>query len=380
LIFDIAILGAGASAIMCARELKKVCLIDKNSQIGEKIKISGGGSCNFTNMNLKPDNYLGDKVFIKKVFDKFSNRDLIDFLKSKNLEFVNRKNSQLFCKNGSSDILNIFKRDIKNRKLYLNEQIIDVEFKKNLFEIKTDKKIIKSKYLVVASGGLSYSKIGATDIGYKIAKKFGHSVNRLNPALVGFTIQPKEAWFKLLSGVSLRASVRVGDKLFRDNILFTHKGLSGPAILNASLYWQKGEVEINFLNGEKLEKYLQNPNKQLVSSLPFSKNFIKIFLEQIGIKDKKIANLSSEELTKLKTLESYRFAPAGNFGYQRAEVTKGGIDTSEISEHFESLKQKNLFFIGEVLDVTGELGGYNFQFSFSSGVICGKYISLLLKT
>ncbi len=358
---DIVIIGAGASGLFLGSLLKKNYLIlEHNREIGAKIKVSGGGKCNITNKILSTSNYRGDNKFIKEIFKNFDNKDLLNWLRENNLEVKELKKNQYFF-SSSEVLLNFFKKKVKNIKT--NIEVLDVE-KQDYFIIKTNKGDIKAKKLVIASGGISFKKLGASDIGYKIAKKFTHNIITPKPALVGLTTQPSENWFKKLSGISFKAQVRVDKKIFNQEILFSHKGITGPAILNASLWWDRGFIEISFL--KNIEKYLKNPNKQISTQLPLPKRFVKEFLNVINLEDKKVKFLSKEEIKKLKLLENYKFAPAGTFGFERAEVTKGGVDTLEIGFDMQSKIIKNLYFIGEVLDVTGELGGYNFQWAFSS--------------
>ena len=339
MIYDVIIIGAGASGLMAASKLrdKTVCIIDANEKIGAKIKVSGGGKCNITNKFMGHKYFLGDEKFVQQTLSQFNEKDLLRFLNQNgvnpNLDPKIVKGTY-FC-NNSSEVINMFTTLTKHCKFKLGTKVTNVDFDKlkNLFIIDTSIGKIESKQLIVASGGLSYPVIGASDIGFEIAKKFGHSINRLDPALVGFTVQKDQFWFKELSGLSVDVKIKVLDKEVIGKMLFTHKGCSGPAILTTSLYWKKGNISIDFL-----------PNKD--SYLP------KRFKQQIK-------NLDID-------LHNYVMAPAGNFGYTKAEVTKGGINISEINENFESKLQKNLYFIGEVLDVTGELGGYNFQWAFAS--------------
>jgi len=338
MIFDVAIIGAGASGLMAASRLqnKKVCIIDKNKSIGAKIKVSGGAKCNITNKYLNSSHYLGDKSFIDEVFTRFDNTKLLSFLnKNKVSPTLNEKivKGTYFCKSSNEPIA-MFKKLIQTTKQYLNCEVLDVEFYNEKFIIKTTQGCIEAKKLIVASGGLSYSSLGATDIGFKIAEQFGHTVNKLDPALVGFTVQKDQFWFKELSGLSLEVRITVGDKKIEGMMLFTHKGCSGPVILTTSLYWQKGSISIDFAPHKK--SYLPKRFKQAIKNLELN-------------------------------IHNYTMAPAGNFGYTKAEVTKGGIQTSELKKNMESKYQKGLYFIGEAVDVTGELGGYNFQWAFSSG-------------
>ena len=344
--YDVAIIGAGASGLMAAHILNnkniKTTIIDSNTKIGKKIKISGGGKCNITNRYLNENKYLGSSNFIKSIFDKFDNKNLINFLNKNNIHLkLNERliRGSYFC-NSSDDIIRLFSKLITKIHLKLNIIVEDVNHIEDIFEIKTSRGLIYAKKVIVASGGKSFPSLGASEIGYKIAQNFGHNVFRLDPALVGFTVQKDQFWFKELSGISLGVRIMIKNKIINANMLFTHKGCSGPAILVASLYWTKGSIKIDFL---------PNKNKYL------PKKFLKI-AKQLDI-----------------DIHNYIMAPAGNYGYTKAEVTKGGIDTNEINKlNFESILQKNLYFIGEVLDVTGELGGYNFQWAFSSGYVCAS--------
>ncbi len=337
MIYDIAIIGAGASGLMAASGLqnKNICIIDKNSTVGAKIKVSGGAKCNITNKYLSSDYYLGDKDFIDEVFQKFDNKKLLSFLNQNGVyPAVNEKivKGTYFCKS-SEEPLAMFKKLLKKTKQYLNCEVLSVEYLNNKFQIKTTKGDIETKELIVASGGLSYTSLGATNIGFEIAKKFGHTVGKLNPALVGFTVQKPEFWFKELSGLSIDARITIKDKILEGKMLFTHKGCSGPVILSSSLYWEKGNISIDFAPYK--DSYLPKRFKQAIKNLDID-------------------------------IHNYQMAPAGNFGYTKAEVTKGGIKVNELEKNMESKYQKGLYFIGEVVDITGELGGYNFQWAFSS--------------
>ncbi len=365
---DIIILGAGASGLMVATKLKDrdIAIIDSNRDIGAKIKISGGGKCNITNQNVSEDNYWGDKSFIKPILENFDEKALLKFLKDRNLRPIIRKNSQYFCKDSALELISIFEDELKNIPIYFSETIIEVE-KKDTFLIHTKNRVFSSNRLIVATGGMSYTSIGASSIAYDIAKTFNHHVSTLKPSLVGFTVQKDQFWFKSLSGISIKVAIRIGDQYFKDELLFAHKGISGPVILNASLYWDKGGMEIDFLPDVELKKLLKNSRKKVSSLLPLPKRFCKAFLDSIDLEDKPIDKLNRDELKKLALIKNYSFSPAGNFGYTKAEVTKGGIDTSQIDNlTMMSKKIDGLYFIGECLDVTGELGGYNFQWAFSS--------------
>ena len=367
--FDIAVIGGGASGLMAALRYKNknIAVLESTQSIANKIKISGGGRCNITNKKVSADNYLGERVFIQKVLDKFSQKDLIEFLKRRGLNPIIRKKSQYFCPKSSDELIMIFKKELKNVPVLLGYSLCDLKKENDDFLIFTNKGTLKAHKVVIATGGISYQKIGATDIAFEIAKKFSHNIITPKPALVGFTVQKNEFWFKELSGISFKVRMKTGKKSFLDDLLFAHRGISAPAVLNSSLYWDKGSIEIDFLPDISLKSILKNQNRQISSLLPLPKRFTKAFLQSIDLEDKRASLLTKEDREKLSLLKSYTFSPAGTFGYSKAEVTKGGIDTDEIDpDSMMSRYQKNLFFIGECLNVTGELGGYNLQWAFSS--------------
>lgn len=351
-------------------------MIEANAKIGAKIKVSGGAKCNITNEYVSEKNYLGDRELVKSLLKDFSKDETLEFL-NKNGVYpkLNPKivKGTYFC-NSSSDVIEMFTKLTSHIKKYLNTKVLDVTFENDIFKIKTDNKIIEAKKVVVSSGGLSYASLGASSIAFDIAKKFGHTIEKLEPALVGFTVQKDQFWFKNLSGISTYVNSYIEGKRFEGSFLFAHKGCSGPVILTTSLYWKKGKLAIDFLPKSDMSKLLKG-NKKISSALPFAKRFTLEFLNSIGLKDKAVNELTQEEKQKLEVLKYYEFSPAGNFGYTKAEVTKGGINTDEINHNnFESLKQKNLYFIGECLDITGELGGFNFQVSFSEAIRCARNI------
>jgi len=368
---DIVVIGAGASGLMFAllNPKKDFVLLDTNTKIGQKIKVSGGGKCNITNRYITCDRYHHDNyAFLSQVLESLSYKELLGYFEG--VEFIKRKKDQYFCKNNSGDILNFFYKHIDRKKIFLNHKVKDVEYHDNKFLIYTTNNDFRANKLIVASGGVSFKELGASDIAYKIAEKFGHQVTKIKPALVGFTLQKDDFWMKELSGVSLKVKVKVADKVFVDDLLFTHRGISGPAILNSSLYWEKGSIEIDFLPDQDL--LFNYKQKQISSNLPLPKRFIKEFLLKVGVKDKVVQKLNKDDLEKLKILKHYTLSPAGDFGYKKAEVTKGGIKSNEVdSATMQSKVQKNLYFLGECLDITGELGGFNLHFAFS----CAKKIS-----
>ena len=374
---DIIIIGGGASALMLASLLPKnsATIIESNPKLGAKVLISGGGKCNITNRYMGCEYYVGKCAFVKPSLDLFSQKSLLHWLKQRKLIPVLRNEEHYFCKDSANEILDIFKKESKGQKFLLNEKVLEVSKRGEFFRVKTAKRTLNAKVVVLASGGLSFPKIGASSIGYEIAESFGHSVKKTAPGLVGFTVQKDQFFFKELSGLSTDVEIRVGEDKCKGALLFAHKGISGPAVLDASLFWERGKIEINFLSGFLL-KSLRSSKKQLSSLLPLPKRLTKAFLLQLGLDDKTGNTLTSEDLHTLETLCRYSFAPAGTFGYSKAEVTKGGVSTDEIdAETMQSKNVEGLFFIGEVLDVTGRLGGYNFQWAFSSAYSCAKFLT-----
>ncbi len=373
--FEILILGAGASGLMLSSLLSglRVGLVDINGKIGAKLLVTGGGGCNICNKNLSRKNFLADSKFIAPALKEFNQKRLYSWFESRGVELLPKRGGKVFCKDGSGVLVKFFQKSIKDIDLFLNHEILSLDFdsSRERFILTTNRGKLFAQKVVVATGGISFPKLGATDIGFKIARDFGHTITKLAPALVGFTLQREQFFMKELSGVSTDVKIRVGDRVFEDSLLFTHKGISGPAILNASLYWEKGSIKIDFLPNFELKNL--RGRKQLSTILPMPKRASKAFLHHLNLKDKALNLLTKEDFRKLELLKRYQFAPAGTFGYSKAEVTKGGIDTGEIdSETMMSKRQKNLFFIGEVLNVTGELGGYNLQWAFSSAWSCAK--------
>jgi predicted Rossmann fold flavoprotein len=378
---DIAIIGAGASGLLLAALLKdkNMVLIDNNTKVGSKLLISGGGKCNITNGKVKPNNYLGNQRFIRNIIKRFDQNDLLDWFGDRGLKLVTRKNNQYFCENSAKDVVDILKKEISSKDIKLQTEVLKVEKNSDLFEVFTAKGKIIAKNVVVASGGLSFPKIGATSIGYDIAKSFDHTVQTLSAGLVGFTVQPEQFFFKSLSGIAIDVKITIEKedkpKEINGALLFAHKGISGPAVLDASLYWQKGKITVDFLPTLSIDS-LKLSKKNISRTLGLPSRVAKIFLEQLNIEDKTASKLSSEEWKKIETLKAYSFAPAGTFGYSKAEVTKGGVSTDEIdASSMMSRKVDGLYFLGEVLDVTGELGGYNFQWAFSSAYVCANSLN-----
>lgn len=386
---DVIIIGAGASGLMCGLEAskrgKKVIFLDHNRSAGAKLLITGGGKCNFTNTNIEPHNYISNNPhFVKSALARFTQHDFISILEKKGIEYEKRNHGQLFLKSNASQILYLFLEELKKYapEFYLNTKIQSVKKTNNEFLVKTDKGIIRSKSLVVSTGGISFPQTGATPIGYEIAEKFGLKIIKPEPGLVPLTFLPEDKKkYSPLSGVSLNALVKTDKVTFKDDILFTHKGLSGPACLQASLYIKPGKpFHIDLLPEKNIKTEMENQK----SSKKNTKNFISEFLPKnlveavliSNLKEKKLKSLTDSDMELIsEQIHNFKFIPAGNLGFSKAEVTIGGVDCNGISSKtMESLKVEGLFFTGEVLDVTGWLGGYNLQWAWSSGWCAGQFV------
>jgi len=377
-IYDVIILGAGASGLMCASQLDEnlsVAIVDSNEKIAKKLKISGGGKCNITNVSVSEQNFDGDEELLEYALSVFSKEDLLAFLELNGVSPVIRKNRYYFCKNSSDEIINIFKDKTKYCDFLLNQKILKLEKEKDIFTLQTSKTYLKAKNIVVATGGKSFQTLGASEIGLEIAKDFGMKVKEFTPALVGMTLQKEQFWMKELSGLSCYVHITVNDKVLHEEMLFAHKGISGPCVLSASLYWKKGNISIDFLPENNILTLVNGSKKLLSSVIPLPKRLSKELLKALSVDDKECKKLNNSELEKIKNIHKYEFAPAGNFGFTKAEVSRGGVLSKELNSYtLESLNNKNLYFIGEVVDVTGELGGYNFQWAFSSAKVCANSI------
>jgi predicted Rossmann fold flavoprotein len=392
---DVIIIGAGAAGLMCAIEAgkrkRRILVLEQANKPGKKILMSGGGRCNFTNYHIAPFHYISHNPhFCKSALSRYTQWDFIDLVKRYNIPFHEKKLGQLFCDDKSQAILNMLLSECEEArvKIRLNIKIEKIEkVDDNHFKIMTDQGIFSSQSLVIASGGLSIPTMGASPFGYKIAEQFGIKVWATRAGLVPFTLHPEEKERSaILSGVSVLSEVSNEDITFRENILFTHRGLSGPSILQISSYWQMGEmIKINMLPDIDLSETLKSlkqtqPQKQLksilISYLP--KRLIEIFLNAVFLNstvlEKKIASITQKELdTIAKAFNHWQVMPNGTEGYRTAEVTLGGVDCDAVSSKtMVALDVPGLYFIGEVLDVTGWLGGYNFQWAWSSGWAAGQ--------
>lgn len=366
-IYDILVLGGGASGLMfssCVDKKYSIAIVEANSKVAQKLRVSGGGRCNFT--NTKMDSSFYDNEGVEYFLERFSSDDLIRFLDPIEIEL--KKDRYYFCKNSSEDIISLFKQKSKHAEFLLNRTILWVKKRDDIFVVGTQAGELYASKLVVATGAKSYASLGATDIAQKIAEGFGIQTRAFAPALVGLTLQPQEFWMRELSGLSCSVAISVGGKTIVEDMLFTHKGISGPAIMSASLYWQRGDIVIDFLPSTSLEALLSEPKKLLSTVLPLPKRLTLALLKALDVENKKVGEISK---TTLERLKNYTLAPAGNFGFSKAEVCRGGVMLSELDNYtLEALKVKGLYFIGEAVDVTGELGGYNIQWAFSSAYVC----------
>ena len=390
--FEVIVIGAGAAGLMCAIEAgkrnKKVLIIEHSSKIAEKIRISGGGRCNFTNLYSNSENFLSNnKHFCKSAFSKYTQNDFIDLVKKHKIKFHEKKLGQLFCDNSAKDIIEmlITECEIQKVEISLNTEIKSIIREENLYILETEKKekFICSS-LVIATGGLSIPKIGASDFGYKIANQFNLKVTNLYPALVPLTFKDDILEFcKSLAGVSIEASVKINKTIFNEGLIFTHRGISGPSILQISSYWKPGRsIEVNLLPQNSMDKTLKERRvktpKQNISNVlsDFLPNKLAIAISSLLNTNQKIGEASNSTLNKISNfINKLNVLPTGTEGYKTAEVTLGGIDTNEInSATMECKKYSGLYFIGEVVDVTGHLGGHNFQWAWSSGYVAGQNV------
>ena len=388
--YDVVIIGAGAagmmSAIECGKRGRKTLLIDHSKKIGEKIRISGGGRCNFTNLNASPIKYISkNPSFIISALNQYNQEDFIDLVKKYKIKYHEKKLGQLFCDNSAQEIIDMLLNECKlaNVVLKIDTKVIEVSYKDKIFITKDNSKTYLSSSLIVATGGLSVPKIGASKFGYDLAKQFNLNVIDTVPALVPLTFNEKILnKCKLLAGVSANAIISIKKTLFEEGMLFTHRGLSGPSILQISSYWKEGEsLNIDLCPEKNIFNFLLNKRntspKQSINSIISSflaKRLATIICEENKITGN-IGELSNKNIKKLSdSINNWIVEPIGTEGYKTAEVTLGGVDTNELSSKtMMSKKNPGLFFIGEVVDITGHLGGYNFQWAWSSGFVAGQY-------
>jgi len=389
---EVIIIGAGAAGLMCAATAaargRQVLLLDHANKAGKKILMSGGGRCNFTNLYTEPANFLsGNPHFCKSALARYTQWDFIELVTRHGVPYHEKKLGQLFCDHKSSDILAMLLAECTETgvELRLDTSVQAIERVEGGYRLQTSAGAAHCQSLVIATGGLSIPTLGATGFGYQVARQFGHTVLPTRAGLVPFTVTDPalKALCSELSGTSVDCVVSCNGQSFRENLLFTHRGLSGPAMLQISSYWQPGdELVIDLLPGLDALAWLQEqalarPNIELKTLLAdvFTRK-LAVLLCDSWFASRALKQYAPAELREVaERLGSWRLVPAGTEGYRTAEVTLGGVDTREVSSKtMESQKSPGLYFIGEVLDVTGQLGGFNFQWAWASGHAAGEVV------
>ncbi len=396
---DVIIIGGGASGLMCAASAgqrgRRVLVLDSSNKVGKKILMSGGGRCNFTNLFVEPSNYLSaNPHFCISALNRYTQWDFIALVEKHRIAYHERKHGQLFCNDSAKDILAMLLAECERTQHVTIqthcqiEKIIAVNDAEHRFHLQTSKGQFACQSLVIATGGLSIPTMGASAFGYEVAKQFGHQVLPTRAGLVPFTFTDNiKAVTERLSGLALDVTMTAKDNTsFNENLLFTHRGLSGPVALQLSNYWQLGEaVAVNLLPQLEMNNWLKEQKQQHPKSLLrtqltplLSKNLV-LELQNLhwpSYVETPLAEIPDNVLLAVAdALQAWQLKPSGTEGYRTAEVTLGGVDTRELSSKtMESKKQKGLYFIGEVVDVTGWLGGFNFQWAWSSGVAAGEFV------
>ena len=387
---DVIIIGSGAAGLMCALQAgqrgRSVVLLDHAKKLAEKIRISGGGRCNFTNLNTKPENFISaNPNFCRSALARYTPQDFIALLQKHNIGYHEKTLGQLFCDDEAEVVVAMLRGecDAAGVKRFMSCEIGEIK-KDKKFQVITSRGEFEAKSLVIATGGLSIPNTGATPFGYHVAEQFGIPIAKLKPGLVPLSFAPTD-WkpYADLTGVSFDAVVTVGKRSFRENVLVTHRGLSGPAILQISSYWQHGEpLHINLLPDCDMATLLDEHkgSKKLFSNYLtqwFPKSFADVWCAQLAehkqIENKPLNQYNDKQRKQIAAyLHDWQITPSGTLGYTKAEVTCGGIDTRALSSKtMECNDVPGLYFIGEVVDVTGQLGGYNFQWAWSSGYAAG---------
>ena len=387
--FEVVVIGAGAAGLMCAlsagRRGRRVLLLDHANKVGKKILISGGGRCNFTNLEVDASHFLSENPhFCKSALSRFTPQDFIGLVEARGIPYHEKELGQLFCDRKSNDIANLLTEECRVAGVRIHTHCVVTKIKKDtLFSVSTNTGNYEAESLVIATGGLSVPNVGATGFGYDVARQFGLRVLACRPGLVSLALnRPELKGLEGLSGVSVDAEVSCRGQSFRAGLLFTHKGLSGPSILQISNYWHAGdEVKMNLLPDVKLVEIIRHwqkvrPKAELKTLIgeQLPKRLVQRWLGT-GPQNKAVNQYSTHEIIGVaEHFHGWRFVPSGTGGYRTAEVTVGGVDTSELSSKtFEAKKVAGLYFIGEVVDVTGWLGGYNFQWAWASGYCAGQY-------
>ncbi len=400
---DVAIIGAGAAGMMCAIEAGKrkrqVILLDHARVLAEKIRISGGGRCNFTNRHTKAENYISSNPhFCRSALARYTPQDFIAMLEKHGIRYHEKKLGQLFCDDSAEQIIGMLREEcsIVSIQWQMPTQILEIQQTgldkanrepSSRFKVITERNIINTNSLVIATGGLSIPQIGASALGYRIAEQFSIALVPMRPALVSLQFAEDDfAVFKGMAGIAIDAEIHLGKIAFRENLLFTHRGISGPAVLQISSYWTPGvPIRIDLLPGQHAVDIFapQRQSSMLLSNVlarVLPRRFIQAWLDlmtaRLGIAIKPMNQYRERELQAIvDQLHHWTVKPTGTVGYRKAEVTLGGVDTRELSSQtMESKRIPGLYFIGEVVDVTGQLGGFNFQWAWSSGYAAGQVV------
>lgn len=390
---DVLVIGAGAAGLMSAAEAgkrgRRVIVVDHARKPAEKIRISGGGRCNFTNINTSPEYYLSQNPrYCVSALARYTAKDFISLVEQYGIAYHEKAQGQLFCDGSSQEIIGMLLEECRRAKaeIRLQTTVEQVGKADGLFHIRTNVGEVSCESLVVASGGLSIPKMGASGLGYWIARQFGLNIVPTQPALVPFTLTETQMQpWQGLSGISLNAKVQCGRDNFQGGVLFTHRGFSGPAMLQISSYWQPAQtLYLDLAPGQDMTTLLKeakatNPRQEAATllSVALPKRLAQRIAEQYLPQGNgfRLADLPDRQLEQLgRAVNSWQFVPHGTEGYRTAEVTLGGVDTAELSSKtMESRKVPGLYFIGEVVDVTGHLGGFNFQWAWASGYVAGQY-------
>jgi len=387
--FDVIVVGGGASGLMCAAVAaqwgKKALVIERNAKLGRKILASGGGNCNFTNLDAGPEDYRSQNPhFCKSALSRYPAQAFIELVQSYGVKYYEKKLGQLFCHEGAQQILELLVDRCKRVGVQVlsGREVQKVTQAGGRFQLVVGPDRLETLNLVMATGGLSFKGLGATDFGFRVAAQFGLARVATAPALVPWLF----GGYHSLAGLSLPVQVTLKGQVIHDDLLFTHRGVSGPAVLKASLYWEPGDsVTINFLPDinllEQVEQAKRKGGVKTASRLLsgyFPTRFVDFWLEkEVVLPAKDLQNFNQLEIQQLvESFHQWRFVPQGTEGYKKAEVTVGGVDTQNISSKtMEAKAVQGLYFIGELLDVTGSLGGYNFQWAWASGHAAGEAIA-----
>ena len=385
---DVIIIGGGAAGLFCAltagQRGRSVLVIEHAEEVGKKILISGGGRCNFTNLHARPENYISrNPNFHKSALARFTPHDFIDLVKRHRIEFYEKKLGQLFCRGSAKEIVRMLLDECRRGGVEIRTgcRVIEVD-RSDHYIVETSQGRFESEALVVATGGLSIPKMGATDFGYRLARQFGLRIAPTRPALVPLTLSDEDRRVLTpLSGISIDSLVSLRKQHFRENILVTHQGLSGPAILQISSYWEPGEtIEVDLLPEVRAKEALNQERagaKELktVLSQYWPSRFAQAWTD-LNAPSKPLRQYSARQLQEIaEKIHGWRLKPNGTEGYRKAEVTAGGVDTDDLSSKtMEARRVPGLFMIGEVVDVTGQLGGYNFQWAWASGFAAGQAV------